>query len=176
MNKLLLVTTALVSCVSYSAFAADMRPARAPVYTKAPMVAPAFSWTGFYLGLNGGGAWGQDESVDITETLNGALATAGTWNGMGNFGTLKPVGGFVGGQAGFNYQAGMGVFGVEVDFQGASIKDSVSVTAPYVDPFNSISVATSSELKWFGTARGRVGVAWDRVRPEASPGAMSPTT
>jgi outer membrane immunogenic protein len=171
MKKLLLGSTVFMSLAALPAFAADLsRPAPAPVYTKAPAMAPAFSWTGFYIGANGGAAWAKEQSVDITETLNGALFVNGTWPGTGNFGTLKPSGGFVGGQVGFNYQVGMGVFGVEADFQGASVKDSLSVTAPYISPPNTMTIGTSSELKWFGTARARAGVAWDRVLVYATGG------
>src|ERR1700733_5792101 len=58
MRKLLLATTALaVLVVGAPAFAADMA---APVYKAPPPVAPMFSWTGFYVGLNGGYGWGHD--------------------------------------------------------------------------------------------------------------------
>src|SRR5260370_7555813 len=63
MKKVLLTGTALLTLVSTSAMAADLRPARgpAPVYTKAPMMAPAFSWTGCYIGGNAGGLWAKKD-------------------------------------------------------------------------------------------------------------------
>ena len=57
MRKLLAVTAALVALVGTPAFAADMA---APVYKAPPPMAPVWSWTGFYIGLNGGGVWGKD--------------------------------------------------------------------------------------------------------------------
>jgi outer membrane immunogenic protein len=89
-----------------AASAADM-PARN--YTKAPAyVNPGYNWTGFYLGVNAGGAWSK----------------AGT-----NFGDAS---GFVGGgQIGYNWQA-MGsplVLGLEADIQGTSLKNSATVGA-----------------------------------------------
>jgi outer membrane immunogenic protein len=45
------------------AMAADMRPARAPVYTKAPVMAPLFTWTGCYIGDNGGGLWAKKDGL-----------------------------------------------------------------------------------------------------------------
>lgn len=66
MKKILLAGTALFTVVSAPAMAADMRRAPAPVYTKAPMVAP-FSWTGFYIGGDGGYGYA---------TSSGTLATA----------------------------------------------------------------------------------------------------
>jgi outer membrane immunogenic protein len=57
MRKLLLATTALAALVVTPALAADMA---APVYKAPPPPAPIFSWTGFYIGLNGGYGWGHD--------------------------------------------------------------------------------------------------------------------
>src|ERR1700742_4574190 len=57
MKKTLLTGVSLMSMAMTSAFAADL-PARAPVYTKAPVFAPIYDWTGFYIGLNGGGRRG----------------------------------------------------------------------------------------------------------------------
>ena len=85
-----------------AASAADM-PARN--YTKAPpMVAPMFNWTGFYLGVNAGGAW--------------TSAVGGNTSGFAG-----------GGQIGYNWQA-MGsplVLGLEADLQGTSLKDSADL-------------------------------------------------
>ena len=90
--------------IATAASAADM-PVRN--YTKAPAYAPPalYNWTGFYAGVNAGGAWSR----------------AGT-----NFGDAS---GFVGGgQIGYNWQA-MGsplVLGLEADFQGTSLKNTAS--------------------------------------------------
>ena len=63
-----------------------------------------------------------------------------------------------------NWQTGPFVLGVETDIQGADISDNQTVTiAPYLFAPNSISVTTNSKLDWFGTVRGRIGVAWDRL-------------
>jgi len=51
-KKLLIAGAALAALIGTPALAADM-PLKAPL-----PAAPAWSWTGFYLGLNGGGAWG----------------------------------------------------------------------------------------------------------------------
>ena len=54
MKNILLSGIALLTIASGSAMAADLsRPARAQVYSKAPMVGP-FSWTGFYIGGDAG--------------------------------------------------------------------------------------------------------------------------
>ncbi len=163
MKKISTVVAALATVVAISApaAAADMRmPMKAP-----PVAAAIFNWTGFYIGVNGGGAFGGRDSVDVTETLAGAVFAAGTWPGGGNFGTLEPTGGFGGGQIGYNWQApgSNWVFGIEADLQGASIKDSATATLPYIVAPNTITVTSENKINWFGTVRGRLGVAFDRV-------------
>jgi outer membrane immunogenic protein len=135
-------------------------PVRAADMRAAPLPPPvtAYNWTGWYAGVNGGAAFGRSQSVDVLETFNGASFFSG------NFGTLKAHGPFGGGQIGYNWQTGPFVLGIETDIQAADISDTQSVTiAPYLFAPNSISVTTNSKLDWFGTVRGRVGVAWDRL-------------
>lgn len=134
-----------------SAFAADLPgpapvpPPQAPaVYTPAP---PSFSWTGLYIGGNAGWGWSNGSG---NFTLGGptVAGTPDSFSASGN--------GFVGGgQIGGNYQYGNAVFGLEADFQGTSgsgtLTDSLAkINATAKDP-------------WFGTFRGRLGYAWDRV-------------
>jgi opacity protein-like surface antigen len=85
-----------------AAGAADL----APMYTKAPPVFVS-DWAGFYLGINGGGGWGETK-FDHHSFLFGT--------------TNKTSGGMFGGQAGYNWQYGSVVTGLEVDFDGADIK------------------------------------------------------
>ena len=77
-----------------------------------------YSWTGFYVGINGGyGFAGHDQTVTVIETFNGAPEAAG------NFGSLNIAGGFGGAQVGYNAQMGRWVLGVEADLQGGDISD-----------------------------------------------------
>ena len=107
MKKVLLA--ALMAGVASSAMAADLPTRKAP---PAPMsyAPPAYSWTGFYVGVNGG--WG------------------GT-SGGGNLGS--PTGGLVGGTVGYNYQIGQFVAGLEGDWDWADINKSGvnGVVGPY---------------------------------------------
>ena len=109
--KFLLAGTALVTLAAGTAMAADLgRPAPAPVY-KAPPMAPAFSWTGFYLGGNLGGAWDKSNG-SFPDSVFGL-----------NFGNGNSNGVFIGVacQVGANYQVNNFVFfGVEGDFDWAS--------------------------------------------------------
>jgi outer membrane immunogenic protein len=154
------VGVAMLALGGTAAMAADIPPA--PAY-KAPAVAPLYNWTGWYIGVNGGGAFGQDDPVIVRETFNGGPFSAGTWPGSARFGALDPTGGFGGGQFGYNWQAGSWVLGLEADFQGARIRNRQTVTLPYIDPTDSITVSTNDKLDWFGTVRGRLGYAWDRL-------------
>jgi outer membrane immunogenic protein len=143
-----------------AAHAADMRM---PMKAAPAPIAAIFSWTGFYIGVNGGGAFGQDHNVIVNETLAGAPFVSGTWPGRGTFGSLAPTGGFGGGQIGYNYQVQNWVWGIEADLQGASIRDTAAATLPYISGVNTITVASSQKVDWFGTVRGRVGIAFDRL-------------
>jgi outer membrane immunogenic protein len=144
-----------------NAVAADL-PAR-PVY-KAPAVAPVVApWTGFYVGGNFGYGWSRDRDVIVDETLDGAPFIDGTWPGFGRFGNLEMNGIFGGGQAGYNWQTGSWVLGIEADIQGADIDGSATATLPYIDALDTITVTTTGKLDWFGTVRARLGFAWDRA-------------
>jgi outer membrane immunogenic protein len=141
-----LVAAALLTVVSGSAMAADLsRPA--PVYTKAPPMVPAFSWTGFYIGGNLGGAW---EHGTLTDSLFG-LSFSGNNNAV-----------FIGGgQAGFNYQVSNVVFGVEGDFDWASNNNNNDNNVVLIPGVGAIQ-ATGND-RWLTTVAGRLGYAWDRV-------------
>ncbi len=149
MKKMLLAGTALLTLVSGSAMAADLSrpaPAPAPVYTKAPMMAP-FSWTGFYIGGDGGYGFGTSSG-----TVTGGVP-AGT--AAYSFNPTGPIaGGFIGG----NYQIGQLVLGAEADWQWANLTGSGSAAGTGGLP---ASVTASTTVKDYGSARGRIGYAVD---------------
>ena len=127
MSRIALRLLALIAAFwTISAQAADFsyRPQPAP-WTINRSFAPD-SWAGLYLGGNLGYAWG---SVDNNPT--------------------KPSG-FVGGaQAGYNFQQGQWVFGVEGDIQATGAEDTF---APW-----------KFSNPWFGTVRGRAGYALNNI-------------
>ena len=125
-----------------SALAADLPVAPAPFAPPAhvPGSPPAYNWSGFYLGLNGGYGFA---AASITGTFGGASASAS-----------ENLSGLVGGgQVGFNYQVGMGVFGMEADLDGSSQSETTSVGI----------VSATDKITYIGTVRGRIGAAFDRV-------------
>lgn len=136
-----LVATTAISFSVGSATAADM--AR-PVY-KAPMVAPAFSWTGFYIGAVAGYGWGD---ADISPT--GALAPLGAFR-------TKPDGWLAGGTVGYNYQQGNLVLGTEGEFYWSNLEGSAS--------FSGLGAAVTGthSNNWTGTLSTRLGVAFDTI-------------
>ena len=120
-----------------------------------PPPAPIFTWTGFYIGGNAGYGWGN-EDVGLRPTPNAASLAffAGTFpTFIPNSVSPRPSGAIAGGQAGYNWQSGRFVLGVEGDIQWADVKGTFNTSVP---PFP-IQTTTSQKLEWFGTGRGRLG-------------------
>ena len=165
MNRLSVALISAIAGIAFtqSASAADL-PYKAPPVA-APM-APAFSWTGFYVGGNIGYGWGDNGS-----RLHPSADTSSQnfWNPAFNAGAAPSVfdfsqSGVIGGiQIGYNHQFNNWVLGWEADFQGANIDDSASVATSGIVPFVDGFFSSSQDLRWLGTVRGRVGATWDRV-------------
>jgi len=125
-----------------------------------------WSWTGFYLGINGGYSVGTDDFNQVLTVVPGTLLfTSSAPN------TIAPKGGFFGGQVGFNWQTGPVVWGVEGDWQGASQTSTTvcgglcgNAVVPGVVTVVGVPGGANSvyqKVKWFSTARARVGYAND---------------
>src|SRR3712207_1740638 len=160
MKKILLASVALFGFAG-AASAADL-PAR--VAPPAPIVAavPLFTWTGFYVGVNAGYGWqdNNDGSVFVPAGTFGA----GTPGGTITFGDDNGDGFVGGGQIGYNYQIGTFVVGLEADLQWADLGGSDgTVFVPTTFPASFIPAGTAGGIDWFGTVRARVGVAFDRA-------------
>jgi outer membrane immunogenic protein len=142
MTRTFVLAGVLALLIGGEALAADLPqpappPPRAPA-TYVPAQAPYFSWTGIYIGLNGGGAFGQSNWTDPT------LPPTGNFN----------VNGFlVGGTVGANYQMGSFVIGIEADGDWANFDGTT--------PCGITVCETKSD--WLATVRGRAGWAMDRV-------------
>lgn len=142
-----LLLAAALTALSFSAFAADLpRRSVAPV---AP--APVFSWTGFYVGANGGYGFGKSSASDIA--LNGFAFPERN-------GSFNTHGGVIGAQVGYNYQIGNYVVGVEADFDFANVKGSY-VIDPQAAPASQSHV--NGKIENFGTVRARAGYAVNNV-------------
>jgi outer membrane immunogenic protein len=167
MKKTLISSVAFGALLAGSAMAADM-PLRMPVKAPPP---PVETWTGFYLGINGGGSIGHSPTTDgqifnsPTPALNGIILGNESFN-------HSPIGGIFGGQAGFNWQLAPNiVWGVEADGQWSGEKDTASLFAcgtqntaffgPGGQAFNEC-LSDEQKLRWFATARARLGWADSR--------------
>ena len=142
MKRLLLATAATIALLGAgtSGQAADMAVKAAPP----PMMAPLFTWTGFYLGGNLGAAWAQRNVTDIFGNTFGRTSDA------------RFIGG---GQLGYNWQTGNFVLGVEGDIDGIASNNNRSATV--VVGGNGPFVVSSNSTNWVATLAARFGWAAD---------------
>jgi outer membrane immunogenic protein len=143
MIKQMIAATVVLGTFSLSgANAADL-----PLPMKAPPLQPAWTWTGCYVGIEGGGAMGHDRVTATTGAFAGSTVT-----------TVTPTNGLGGGTFGCNYQfSQFFVLGIEDDISWNGLDATATDLAPFPTTF-SHSVRGS----WLDTLRGRAGVAmWD---------------
>lgn len=138
------LASAAAILISISAHAADLP---SPVQPVAPVAyAPSFSWTGFYVGGELG--WiGTNPEYTTGAVLLGTpfIVSAATGKNGVSYGVL----------AGYNYQVGNVVLGIEGDFEGWTV-GKIRYTAITGD-------FLTAHSKWGGSVRGRLGYAADRV-------------
>jgi outer membrane immunogenic protein len=142
--KTILLGAAALSLISASAFAADLG-------LPAPVVSPAFTWTGCYAGGQIGGGWGQkdlNDSAGIVSPITGFTSA-----------NLNTSGYMLGGQIGCDYQfASSWVLGIEGAALGGSIAGSTSIATPVNAP-DSATFSQKTDFLSSITARG--GYAWN---------------
>jgi len=148
MKRILLTTVSLgVLGLLSPAFGADL-----PTYSKAPSIAaPVYDWTGAYIGVFGGGGYGN-------HNVNDALGTNTPFaDYTANY---SSSGGVAGGELGYNWQSGSYVFGIEGDLFWSGIKgnDAAAVAAGNF----AITSVDQDNLRWGGTLRARTGFTIDR--------------
>jgi outer membrane immunogenic protein len=137
MRRILCATFAIIGFASVAS-AADM-PVKAPMYTKAPIVAPQYDWSGLYVGGHFGYLWGRTRVEE-----DGVVTEPGA----------KTDGVIGGALAGYNWQNGPFVFGLEGDFgwtHAQGVGDGVAVG----------EVPNTYDLNWTTHLRGRGGYAFD---------------
>jgi outer membrane immunogenic protein len=132
------------TCLAIAALLLGPLAARAadlpsPNYKAPAYIAPAYAnWTGFYVGINGGYAWGRSQ-----------------WSGTAGDFTVSPKGWVAGGTLGYNFQTGTWVWGVEGDFDVTDLNGTADICG-------------GCEIKntWLGTARLRLGYGgWNNWLP-----------
>jgi len=102
-------------------------------------VSDRYNWSGFYIGLNAGAAFG----------VNTVAASGG-----GSSASVREPGFLGGAQVGANYQTGPVVWSFEADYDASTQNKSLPAGA---------LTGSTSQTPWFATLRGRVGMAFDRT-------------
>jgi len=155
MKKIVLASICAVGFVG-SAIAADMPPA----VKAAPMVRPACAqFGGWYVGANVGYGYLQHNFQDrdfLAGTIDTGLPRSTQDSNSGVNGGV---------QAGYNYQTGCTLFGVEADWSWSDT-NARSFNSDGDGPVGAAGVDTStvsSRMRWFGTVRARGGVIVDNV-------------
>ena len=138
MKRFVVAGLGFLALAAMPASAADL-PRGAPY--RAPAYAAQYNWTGFYLGINGGGAWGNSQ-----------------WDGLNKF---DLSGGMIGGTIGYNWQVGQIVVGAEGDIDWSGVKGNTGVLC---------GASCETRNKWLATIRGRLGYAFDRFLPYITAG------
>jgi outer membrane immunogenic protein len=123
---------------------------------------PYLAWTGFYVGINGGYAWGNSS---VAFTPNDPAAAAGTCGGGGApkgqcIGSVdfRRDGAVAGGQFGFNWQVNSHwLIGAEADYQWSNLDGSVS-SSFRLGNVGATNMVASQTVESFGTIRARAGV------------------
>ena len=124
-----------------------------------------FTWTGFYFGVNGGGAWTDSHDIRFTGKDTGTMGF-GSEIADGTTPSRAPLDwskSFTGGaQAGYNVQFGRTVVGVEADVQWLNAYDNfVTVSTNPLRP--TITTAADREMSMLATLRARFGMTlWER--------------
>jgi outer membrane immunogenic protein len=137
--KIVSVVCVALALGSSCAWAADMA-------LKAPPPPPVVStWTGFYVGVQGGGVFSHEVGTTLFSTV---LSTAGSQ-------TPGNVNGAVGGfDIGYNYQLNQSwLIGVQGDWSWTGANGSTSRASNIAG----ITLNGSTNNRWIATATGRVG-------------------
>jgi len=140
MKRFVVACVGLLAFAAGTAVAADLPPRYPPPY-RAPIYSPVYNWTGFYLGINGGGGWGRSQ-----------------WDGIDKF---DVSGGLIGGTIGYNWQWGQAVVGVEGDIDWSGIRGTTTTLC---------GLGCETRNHWLSTVRGRIGYAFDRFLPYLTAG------
>jgi outer membrane immunogenic protein len=143
MKKFLLASAGILAMSVIAASAADLPRQRMPAKAEPVYVPPVWSWTGFYVGINGGGGFGRSDFA--------APFPSGSFNTSG---------GLVGGTLGYNYQMDNVVLGIEGDIDWSNIRGSAACAGTICETRND----------WLGTARGRLGYTFGNFMPYVTGG------
>jgi len=183
MKKRVVIAFFATSLTAGVSFAADWPLMGPQLYPSAPRM--AVEWTGIYFGANAGYGWAQGSSntvfgggVGNTLLANGLVIPAGATTPLGLgatelggtslLGSSSPRGGIAGGQIGFNWQAGMVVFGAELDAQWSGQSNAVLLSC--TPPTRGCTATEAIKIRSLTTGRARIGLAFDWLMPYVTAG------
>jgi outer membrane immunogenic protein len=170
--KTRMVIVLLAACFAAGeSFAADWPVTALPQpYRPGPLL--PVEWTGLYFGVNAGYGWATGSSTTVFTGgpfLGGATTPFGVGaTELGNaalVGSSSPRGGIAGGQIGFNWQAGMVVFGAEFDAQWSGQQSTAAVVC-----LPACTAAEAVKIRSLTTGRARIGLAFDWLMPYVTAG------
>lgn len=148
MRKHFLLSASALMISSSLAYAADLPRRDAPSPPEPVAELPIFTWTGFYVGANIG--WGGHRSrLRRTNTVPTGFPA------LGQIRSNSLIGGL---QAGYNWQYGAMVLGLETDFQASGASGNLNRVLA-----GGSRSAASSSVGWYGTLRPRIGYTFDRT-------------
>jgi outer membrane immunogenic protein len=167
MNHRALGAIALSMMLATTSFAADLPSKKAPAYLPPP---PPPLWTGFYVGVNAGGTWSENNNISVATIPYFGDPASITTGALGTGALGANSSGFIGGgQIGYNYQFSPNfVVGIEADIDGVagtrgahSFANAAPGTFTFLGlPFSYVAAAGNSaarSLDYLGTVRGRIG-------------------
>ena len=185
MKKRMVIAFFATSLTAGASFAADWPLMGPQLYPSAPRM--AVDWTGIYFGANAGYGWAQGSSNTAfgSGTTNASLPggfivqQALPTTGIGGLGATElggtslsssssPRGGIAGGQVGFNWQAGMVVFGAEFDAQWSGQSNAVLLAC--TPPTPGCTASEAIKIRSLTTGRARIGLAFDWLMPYVTAG------
>jgi outer membrane immunogenic protein len=115
-------------------------------------VSPAYNWSGFYIGLNTGYGFGDS-----------------TWSTPAS-GSFAVDGAMAGATLGWNYQIGQLVLGIEGDYDWQNLRGSSNTGVCTLAASGGALSGCATSSNWYGTFRGRLGYAMDRIMVYATAG------
>ena len=163
--RAIFISAIALAAVTGSALAADLPSRRAsPVFVPAPV----FSWTGFYIGGQVGYGFGRDSAAIDARAIGAPALFAYGGSSSGVVG---------GGHVGYNYALGNNailgasglVVGLEGDVDGSDTRANGDLGVALGTPAGLLTGRVKTDIQ--GSARGRLGIAVDRLLVYATGGA-----
>jgi outer membrane immunogenic protein len=157
MKRIVLLAAVVGLGLTQGARAADMSVhGLSPSPFFLPPVNSMPDWSGLYIGFNGGYGFG---SSSVSANFFGPIVTAGEPLGFSTAG--NPAGAVFGGQVGYNWQWASLVFGVEGDFDAATLTASGNVVTNSIAGAGApVGFQASSSINWLSSVRARLGYTW----------------